>query len=83
MLIVLLRFIQILTILQALTGFFLQLPIVADDWQKTHTRIINSFGLMGYEDVDDANTNNFETYARFHMMTLCLAVVSTEVYIVS
>ena len=83
MLIVLLRFIQILTIVQALSAFFVQLPIVADDWQKSNVRLVNSFGLMGYEDVDDALNKDFETYARFHMVTLCLAIVSTEVYIVS
>ena len=80
---VILRFIQVLTILQALFAFFLQLPIVGDSWTKSHLRLVNSLGLMGCKEKQGFIAERFDVYSRFHRVALCLAVVSTEVYIVS
>jgi hypothetical protein len=46
-LIVILRMIQVLTTLQVLVAFFLQLPIVADTWQENNTRLIRILGIEG------------------------------------
>lgn len=45
--IVLLRIIQVSCIIQLLIAFFLQLPIVADDWQLSHQRLVQIIGIEG------------------------------------
>lgn len=50
---------------------------MADKWLEDNVTLSRMLGLEGTED------KKYEVYARFHYVALCLAVVSTEVYIVS
>ena len=72
---IILRVIQIITILELIVSFFVQLPLVADDFQEKHKRLLEVFGIFGVQ--SDAE---LIVYARIHFCTGSLAIVFTELY---
>lgn len=72
------KLIQIISIMQILTAFFLSLPIVGDDWQAHNVILCRILGIVGTQD-----EKPYVIYARIHFCVVCFAAVSTEAFAVS
>ena len=73
---VIIRFIQVISMLQAMISFAIYMPFIADKWQNEHN-------LLGLGICSKLNSTEDKVYARCHYVTLCWAFIISEVFIAS
>ena len=73
---VIIRFIQVLSMLQAMVSFAIYMPFIADSWQNEHN-------LLGLGICTKFDTMEDKVYARCHYVALCWAFITSEVFIAS